>query len=324
MNLDEFYGPIRAELELVEKSLAELSRSADRPISEALSDMLNAGGKRLRPALLLTAANACGYSGERAIRLAVAVELIHTASLIHDDVIDNGNLRRGVPTINARCGTRISVLLGDHLYAKVVALLAEDGNLEVIRSVAVAAGKMTDGELRQTVCRNDVSMTEEKYLSIITGKTAALISCSCRVGAMLGENRNGETDILADYGLNLGMAFQITDDLLDLTGEEKKLGKPVGNDIREGRLTLPFIHAIGAAKKEEGQWMKDVFRTGQISGSSLARIKSMVRECGGIQYSLDKARQYGSACKERLKSLKESQPRNALALLADYVVARAN
>ena len=182
---------------------------------------------------------------------------------------------------------------------------------------------MTDGEMRQTLCRNDVGVTEEKYLSIIAGKTAALISCSCRVGAMLGENRNGETDILADYGLNLGMAFQITDDLLDLTGEEKKLGKPVGNDIREGRLTLPFIHAISAANEKDRQWMKDVFRAGQISGSALARIKSMVQECGGIQYSFDKARQYGRACKERLRSLKESQPRNALALLADYVVDRA-
>ncbi|MHC4713002.1 MAG: polyprenyl synthetase family protein [Planctomycetota bacterium] len=323
MRLEEIYRPVRSELEAVHEHLLKASRAENKTVRKAVSPIVEAGGKRLRPALLLMAAKACDYVGQRATRLAVAIELIHTASLIHDDVIDSAEFRRGNPAITSRWGNKVSIVVGDYLYSKVFKLLTEDGDLEVMRSVATTVTEMTESEMAQTLRRNDVSVTKEDYLSIIAGKTASLMVCSCRIGAMLGGGRDGEVALLGDYGLNLGMAFQITDDLLDLTGEKEKLGKPVGNDIREGRLTLPFIHATRVAKKKDREWMMEAFRSGRIDESALTRMRDLVRGYGGIDYSLRKIREYGRACKERLESLASSECRASLAMLADYVVERA-
>ena len=322
--MKEIYRSAKTELEVVEERLLELSPSENKSISETVSAILRVRGKRLRPALLLMAAKACDYVGERGIKLAVAIELIHTASLVHDDLIDNSDLRRGVRTINSRWGKRISVLVGDHLYSKVVAILAEVGDLEVMRSVADTTGKMTDGEMAEILCQHDMTMTEEKYLSIIAGKTASLMCCSCRIGAMLGDVSNGKVNRLGEYGLGLGMAFQITDDLLDLSGEKERLGKPPGSDIREGRLTLPFIRTMSVAAEKDREWMADVFKSGQINEGVLTRMRNMAAEYGGIEYSLEKARGYSRACKEHLQSLGKSESRTSLAMLADYVVERAS
>jgi octaprenyl-diphosphate synthase len=323
MSLERICGPVRKELAAVEEQLLQVAQSENPVISEAVSGILRAGGKRLRPTLLLTAAKACGHNGQRAVRLAAAVELVHTASLIHDDVIDNADVRRGVPTVNSRWGNKVSVLVGDHLYSKVIGILAEDGDPAVMQCVAAAAGRMTDSETTQALSRANAGLTEAEYLSIIAGKTASLMSCSCRVGGMMGAVRDGQVEILGDYGANLVMAFQITDDLLDVTGEDETLGKSPGNDIREGSLSLPFIHAMGVAKAKDRRWMVDAFRCGQVNDEALARMRSMVSEYGGIAYSLQKARQYGRACKEGLRSLEESECRTSLAMLADYVVQRA-
>lgn len=323
MTLEDIYRPVERELGLVERSLREISRTGDPAVSEAITEILGAGGKRLRPALLLIAARGCGYSGERSINLAVAIELVHTASLIHDDVIDRAAVRRSAATVNSRWGNRVAVLLGDYLYAEVVRILAEDGNVEIMRNVAVTTSRMTRGEIAQTLARKDLSVTEGRYLSMIAEKTAALISCSCRVGALLGERHNGEVEVLADYGLNLGMAFQIADDLLDLTGEQGRLGKVLGNDIREGRLTLPVIHAMSVASEKDGAWLGEVLRSGRVDDGVLERIREVVERYQGIEYSRRKAMEYGRACKERLKALEESESQTALAMLADYVVARA-
>ena len=323
MNLEEIFRPVKAELALVEKRLREVSHSENECISRAVSEVLSAGGKRLRPALVLMAAKACNYNGDRGVNRAVAVELIHTASLIHDDVLDDADLRRGIPTINSRWGNRVSVLTGDHLYSKAVGILAEDGDLEVLRTVADTAGTMTDRETTEALCRHDANVTEEKYVSIIAGKTASLMFCSCRIGAMLGEARNGEVEVLGEYGLNLGMAFQITDDLLDLAGEKERLGKPVGNDIRDGVLTLPLIHAMSVAEEKDREWMISTVRAGRIDDDILTRMRDVVKEYGGTRYSLEKAKEYAGACKERLKSLQPSESQSSLVLLADYVIERA-
>ena len=323
MSLDVLYKPVKEELKAVEKRLYELTRLGNRTISEALSEIFSAGGKRLRPALLLMAAKACNYTGERSIDLAVAIELIHTASLVHDDVIDYADLRRGIPTINSRWGNKVSVLVGDHLYAKVVGLLTDDGDQEMIRSVVAATARMTDSEITQTLSRNDVNLTEERYLSIITGKTAALMSCSCRIGAMLGKGNDSEVDILSEYGLNLGIAFQIKDDLLDFVGSKERLGKPLGKDICEGSLTLPFVHAMKVAKENDRQRMIDAFRSGRIDDDVLTWMRYMVAAYGGIEHSLEKAREHGRACKKGLEALRESEARTSLVMLADYVVERA-
>ncbi len=322
MTLQEIFRPVRDELAIVERRLVEPSEPENKVVSQVVSQVLNAGGKRLRPALLLIAAKACDCTGERVIKLATAVELIHTASLIHDDVIDSADLRRGAPTVNSRWGNEISVLVGDHLYAKAVGIVAEDGGEEVMRTVTAAVSKMTAGEMAQTLRRHDVDVTEEEYLSIIAGKTASLIHCSCRVGAAVSESGNGLVDILSDYGVNLGMAFQITDDLLDLTGQKESLGKPLGNDIREGRLTLPFIHAMRAARGKDRRWMADAFRSGLIDEDTLSHMRNMVEQYGGVEYSVAKAKTYDAACKGALRSLRDSEIRTSLAMLADYVVER--
>ncbi len=321
--MEDIYRPVERELALVERGLREISCAEDPAVSGAISEVLGAGGKRLRPALLLIAARGCGYSGQRSVNLAVAIELVHTASLVHDDVIDGAAIRRGAATANSRWGNRLAVLLGDYLYAEVVRVLAEDGNVEIMRSVAVTTGRMARGEIAQTLARRDLSVTEGKYLLMIAGKTAALVSCSCRVGALLGEQRNGEVEVLADYGLNLGMAFQITDDLLDLTGEEQKLGKVLGNDIREGRLTLPLIHAMSVASEKDGEWLGEVLGSGRVDDGVIERIREVVERYQGIEYSRRKAMEYGRTCRERLRALEESESRTSLAMLADYVVARA-
>lgn len=324
MNLDHIYEPVTKELKAVEKRLSEFAPPRDSLAGKTVSGLLEAGGKRLRPALLLLAARACGYIGERSINLAVAVELIHTASLIHDDIIDGADLRRGKPTINANWGNKISVLAGDHVYAKVFGILTNDGHLDAMKVVVDTACHMTESEMVQTLCRQRMDVTEEEYLSIIEGKTASLISCACRIGAMLGEMRDGEVNVLRGYGSNLGMVFQITDDLLDIVGDANRLGKPLGNDIREGRLTLPFIHALGKACEEDKKLMTDVFGLDKdLDESSLSSIREMLDKYGAIEYGLETANKYGKACKEQLNLLTESDSRKALTMLVDHMIERA-
>lgn len=320
---EEIYGLVRDDLEEVEKHLLEWSRSDGDFISHVVPEMIHAGGKRLRPTLVLICAKSCNYWGERGIRLAAAMELIHTASLIHNDVIDNADMRRGIATINSRWGDRISVLVGDHIYSRVFAVLAEHGDMDVMQSIASATTQMTEGQLAQTLSRNDVSLSEGKYLSIIADKTASLISCSCRVGAMLGGTSNGKVETLSRYGLNLGMAFQITDDLLDLVGREDAVGKPLRKDICEGKLTLPLIHTMRVADKKDREWLENAFKSGPIDGNALMRMKELIEHYRGIEYSLEKARAYGEMCKKEVESLRKSAFRDALADFPDYVVGRA-
>jgi octaprenyl-diphosphate synthase len=324
MTLEDIFSPVRGDLERVESALADMCRTKDCGVSEVIAHILSAGGKRLRPALVLFAARGCAYSGERSIGMAVAMELVHTASLIHDDVIDGAAVRRGVPTVNSAWGNKGSVLLGDYLYTRVIETLAEDGDLEILRTVAKATACMARGEMIQTLCRDDQEVTEGRYLQVISDKTAALISCACQVGAMLGEGHNGEVEALGSYGQNLGMAFQITDDLLDLTGEEDVTGKAPGNDIREGRMTLPLIHAMGAADRRDGALIRDVFRSGDVDGATLRRIREIVSRYQGIEYSRRKAREYTEAGKRGLEKLEDSESRESLLMLADYVVGRAS
>ena len=320
---NELYKPIKKELEHVEKRLNEFLHSEDMFISQTVPKILNAGGKRIRPALLLISSKMCNYLGKRSIKLASAIELIHTASLIHDDVLDNDNLRRGVPTINSTWGNTIPVLLGDYLYSTVFNMLAENEDIEIMRHIASTTSIMAIGDLRHLRSQYNLDLSEDKYLSINADKTASLTSCACRVGAMLGNGHNGEVEKLSRYGLNLGMAFQITDDLLDIIAEEKVLGKPLGSDIRGGKMTLPLICVMRNADKNDKEWIGSALRSKQVDDSSLKRIREMVTHYKGIDYCMQKAEEYGTACKEELKTLEQSEGHNSLKLFADFVVNRA-
>lgn len=322
MDLHAIYKPVETELLKVEESLATIAQSSDPAIAEVISDVLGAGGKRLRPALLLIAARACNYSGDRAVRLAVAVELVHTASLIHDDVIDDAHLRRGNKTINADWGSKTAILAGDHVYAKVIQLLADDGDVTVMRALSASAAEMTEGEMAQSMARIGAAPDESDYLSIIERKTASLLSCSCGVGALLGEVHNGEVEALSNYGLSLGMAFQITDDLLDITGTAGSLGKPPWQDLTEGSVTLPFIHTMRQAGEEDLNWMLGVFGADDVTHDDRTRMRALLDSHGSIDYCLEKTREYGNTCKQALETLRESESRDSLHMLADHVVGR--
>lgn len=326
MNLAEIYKPVESELGIVEKRLLELSLLRAQPVGRALAKMLAAGGKRLRPALLLMSAKACNSASgnghaiiERSMSLAVAVELVHTASLVHDDVIDDAATRRGVRTLNSRWGNRVSILVGDHLFAAVVNVLAEDGDPEVLRSVAATTSRMVQGELAQNLCQ---SMTKKRYLEVIKGKTASLMSCVCGLGAIAGQGSPTQVQAMREFGLNFGMAFQITDDLLDFTADEKELGKTLGADIRQGKMTLPFIHAASKASAAERKWVKELFGSGDVSRSSLRRARALVDNYGGIAYSRSRATDYVVKCKSALMALATSENAAALSNLADYVLGR--
>jgi octaprenyl-diphosphate synthase len=322
MNYSRFYAPIQKELGTVEMRLQRLLQSDDGFVSQNVAYILNAGGKRLRPALLLTAAKMCDCSGEQAIRMAMVVELIHTATLIHDDVIDGHGFRRGIATINSCCGDAISILTGDYLYSKAFEILAESDDIDIIRCVASTTNRIAKGELLQAQVQGDSSLTEDKYLSIIADKTASLISCACRMGAMLGHGSNGSIDALANYGHNLGMAFQITDDLLDFTGAENVLGKPIGSDIREGKVTLPLIHTLLSADKKDKEWIGNTLKSRVIDTTILKRIRQILEQYKGIEYSLRKAQEYVEACKKEIVLLGKSDVYETLTMIADYSLYR--
>ena len=324
MNLQDIYKPIAKKLAIVESRLLAKGRGAGSPIFKTIGPLLNTDGKRLRPALLLLAAKVCGAEGGRAIDLAVVIELIHLASLIHDDVIDNADLRRNVRSINSRWGNKISILTGDYLISLAMDLLVEHANPRVMRAVTAALRAMVTGEITQTLALHPLEMTEARYFSIIAGKTAVLTACACRVGAMLRKSRHDESETLGQYGFNLGMAFQITDDVLDVIGNPRELGKFARNDIREKTLTLPFIRAMSIARKKDGEWMRNTFNHGPLNERALARMVRMVREYGGIEYSLAKVKHYSDACRRHLNVLDESESRRSLALLADYIAGRAH
>jgi len=216
-------------------------------IPQLAAHIVAAGGKRLRPLLTLACARMCGYPGERHIKLAACVEFIHTATLLHDDVVDESLLRRGMASANAVFGNQASVLVGDFLFARAFQLMVEDGSLAVLGILSRAAATIAEGEVLQLVTQNDLSTSEARYLEVITGKTAALFAAACEVGAVVADRPPFEAASLAEFGLNLGIAFQLVDDALDYAADQKVLGKTVGDDFREGKITLPVLLRIRPA-----------------------------------------------------------------------------
>lgn len=330
-DIGSVFAPITQEMERVERSLFELSRSANSTIAQAVEATLSAGGKRLRPAVLLLSAKAAAARSadadpqvsDRTVRLAAAVELVHTASLLHDDVIDGATERRGSPSVNARWGNKVSVLAGDHLFACVMRVAARDGTLAMVQSIASVAGSMTEGECAQSLTDGVEPMDEAGYLSMIEGKTAFLFSCAAQVGARMAYGGEQKVQALSAFGTEFGMAFQITDDVLDVTGEASVLGKEPGTDLREGRWTLPFIHALAVLPPTDGEWLRRTFATdGPPSDEEVGRLRRLAGASGGLSYSVSKARGFADAAKQRLRGCEPSPSRDALTALVDCMVDR--
>lgn len=310
------------ELAAVEE---EIRGQIDSPVDlvQAMGGYLAAaGGKRLRPMLLLLAARLAGYRGPRSVRLACAVELLHTATLIHDDVVDQAPLRRGRPSANAQWGDDAAVLVGDHLYAKSFAMLVRDNDWAVMDTLARATVSMTEAEVFQLERKRSGVTTEADYVRIITQKTASFISACARIGGLLGGLPDSQVDALTRYGLHIGVAFQISDDALDFVADQDRFGKAIGSDLREGKRTLPLIAMLERAEPSEAERVRGLLKRRSLNGEEVEEIRRRVLEYDGVEYARARASEYREAAKADLLAFPASEEREVLALVADFVVDR--
>jgi octaprenyl-diphosphate synthase len=303
----------------------EIHRQLDAPVA-LIQDMggyiAGAGGKRLRPMLLLLAARLAGYRGPRSIRLACVVELLHTATLIHDDVVDRAPLRRGRPSANAQWGDDASVLVGDHLYSKSFALLVRDNDGAVMETLARATVSMTEAEVFQLERKRSGLTTETDYVRIITQKTASFMSACCRIGALLGGIRPDQVEALTRYGLDVGVAFQISDDSLDFIADQDRLGKAIGSDLREGKLTLPLIAMLERCPRADAERVGALLKRRQLTAAEIDEIRGLVLAHDGVEYARERAWAYAQAAKADLEAFPPSDERETLSLVAEFVVDR--
>ena len=315
-------GLVGADLDGVE---AEIRRELGSPVAliqEMGGYIAGAGGKRLRPMLLLLAARLAGYVGPRSVRLACVVEMLHTATLIHDDVVDQAPLRRGRPSANVQWGDDASVLVGDHLYSKSFAMLVRDNDRAVMETLARSTVSMTEAEVFQLELKRSGVTTEADYLRIITQKTASFMSACCRIGALLGGLPAGQVDALTQYGLDIGVAFQISDDSLDFVANQDRLGKAIGADLREGKRTLPLIAMLARATPAESERVKSLLKRRDLDAEEIDEIRRYVVDHEGVEYALAQAHEYARSAKAALAAFTPSEERETLTLIADFVVDR--
>ncbi|HEV8353409.1 MAG TPA: polyprenyl synthetase family protein [bacterium] len=322
MDLTGIYAPIQGDLDALDALLREELASDDPFIGELVQYVLGTRGKLIRPALVCLSAQAAGGAGEARLWIAAAVELIHIASLIHDDIIDESSLRRGSATINAQWGNQIAVLLGDYLFAKAFDLISRARTTAVASAIAHAAVKMSQAEIMQIKYGGDPHDSEAVYFQIIAGKTAHLFSAACRAGALVAGNEEA-AGRLADYGLAWGMAFQITDDTLDLTSEPAALGKPIRSDVSGGKVTLPVIHTLRSAPPDDRARLVAALGAPRRDGQ-LAELDGLLRSYGGVAYALDVARRYSIQATASLEGLTDGPARRSLLELTTFVTSRTS
>jgi octaprenyl-diphosphate synthase len=321
--LSQIFEPIRADLEKVDEEFARHVQSRVQLIPQIGQYIRTSGGKRMRPAVLLMAARLSGYTGDRSILYAAVVEFIHTATLVHDDIIDDADLRRGRLAVHSRWGNDITVLLGDYLYIKSMALALTHDTLDIVRLLCDVTLKMIEGELFQLTKNGDADITEEEHFDIMRRKTAYLFGGCAQIGGLLGKVSKDQEQALREYGFNLGMAFQLVDDLLDYTGDEETVGKPLGSDLREGKVTLPLIHLQRQDKDGSGaQIIRDVITSRQVTETQWSDLKRNLRDHASIDYAYRKAVEFADHAKTHLYAFPSSPERDALLSLPDYVLSR--
>jgi octaprenyl-diphosphate synthase len=324
---------LSALVNLVEEDLEACNRvivaRMDSPVSlipQLAAHIVAAGGKRLRPLLTLAAARLCGYpdrgGGARHVDLAACVEFIHTATLLHDDVVDESQLRRGLASANAVFGNKASVLVGDFLFARAFQLMVEDGSLKVLAILSKAAATIAEGEVLQLVTQNDLSTSEARYLEVIQGKTAALFAAACQIGAVVADRPEREEAALSAYGMNLGIAFQLVDDALDYVADQATLGKTIGDDFREGKITLPVLVAFLAGDEPERAFWQRTVEALEQTDDDLDHAMRLIAEHGAIEVTLQSAQRFVQEAKAALTVFPDGPIRRALADVADYTVQR--
>ena len=323
-SLDVLHGLVKNDLAAVNRRIIEKMQSPVALIPQLAGHIIAAGGKRLRPMLTLAAARLCGYGeGERHCALAACVEFIHTATLLHDDVVDESLLRRGQESANAVWGNQASVLVGDFLFSRSFELMVEDGSLEVLRILSNASAVIAEGEVLQLVTTNDTGTGEADYLEVIRCKTATLFAAAAKIGAVVAGRPEVEQQALADYGMNLGIAFQLIDDLLDYSALQAQLGKTVGDDFREGKMSLPVVLAFARANDEEREfWTRTMERMEQEEGD-LGQAIVLLQKHGVLDETAGRARDYAIRAKQALAVFPESEIRAAMMEAVDFAVDRA-
>ncbi|HIJ37858.1 MAG TPA: polyprenyl synthetase family protein [Rhodospirillaceae bacterium] len=324
-SLDALSALVNDDLAKVNATIVERMHSPVELIPQLAGHIIAAGGKRLRPMLTLASAKLCGHSGQRHIKLSACVEFIHTATLLHDDVVDDSSLRRGLASANAVWGNKPSVLVGDFLFSRAFELMVEDGNLQVLAILSRASSVIAEGEVLQLITANDTATNEDSYLEVIRAKTAALFAAACRIGAVVADRPKVEEEALDSYGLNLGIAFQLIDDVLDYSAKQEKLGKAIGDDFREGKITLPVILAFRRGDDEErGFWRRTLEELEQAEdGADLRHAIHLMEKHQSLQDTVKRARHYGAIARDALGIFPDSPAKTALTDVIGFCIDRA-
>jgi len=320
--LSEIQKPVRTDLDGVVDELRRIVLSDFPAIGEVNDHLLWARGKLFRPTLLLLSNRIGDRPHPRAVTLSAIVELVHLATLVHDDAVDHSVLRRGMPTVNALWNHQTAVIMGDYLYSRSISALAELGRVDYITVLSRAANEMSVGELRQLSSCDALDFTEDDYDRLISSKTASLMAAACELGAAAGDEQFRPA--LARYGHALGMAFQVADDLLDYTQSEAVVGKPTGQDLREHKVTLPLIAAMRNMGEAEQEVVRDFFADPEPSDEGIAEVTRLVREHGGLEYARNRADQFGGMAAEALLELPDGESTEALQAAIAYVIERNN
>jgi geranylgeranyl pyrophosphate synthase len=330
LKLAEIYGPISDDLKKTEALFSEVLASDNDFVLEMVRHFGQSFGKQIRSALVLLTYRACkagvvapGSNGyQKSLVVAEAIELIHNATLVHDDIIDNSPMRRGAKTLNYQWGNEVTVLMGDFIFARVFGLLARSVESPVIQTISAATDRLCEGEIQEVHTRFLVNQSEAEYFEIIEKKTAALMAVACEAAALVAGAPATTLTAVRKFGLKIGMAFQVVDDLLDLQAPAEKLGKPQGHDIREGKITLPLIYALRQSEPARKAPIQDVLLKDSLSDADLASVVQFIREGKGVGYAAEKASSLVQEAKQELEILPESTAKKSLQQLADYIVAR--
>lgn len=320
MNIAEIRAPVADDLQVVNALIRQQLRSDVALINQLAGYIIDSGGKRLRPITVLLAAHACGYAGSRHIDAAAIIEFIHTATLLHDDVVDESNLRRGRETANAIWGNQASVLVGDFLYSRSFQMMADIGSMRVMEIMADTTNTIAEGEVMQLLNCHDPDTTEERYMAVIHCKTAKLFEAAARLGAVLADRPPAEEQALARYGLHLGTAFQLIDDVLDYNASSAELGKNIGDDLAEGKPTLPLIHAMRHGTSEEVRIIREAIEQGGLERIDI--VTQTIESTGALDYTACLADEQAEQAIANLALLPQSPAKDALISLARFAVNR--
>ncbi len=320
--MDEVWEAYREDLEEIESQIQQNFDSEIPLINEIAAYILNGGGKRVRPLLLILCARLSGLIHKEDLILGSLVEFIHTATLLHDDVLDEADLRRGQDTARRIWGNQASILVGDYLYSRAMCQIAAFQNHDVNDAIAEACRKMAEGEILELCSSNQPTRTETEYLRIIEFKTGALVAASCRVGGIIGGASQTQQAALFQFGLHLGIAFQLTDDQLDYAANGSQLGKTLGQDFRQGMVTLPLLHLLQAAPPEVRSPILEEFKTGTLEDQDLFHLIGLMEQYGSLAYAAARAQEYIDAALSQLNAFPDCPAKRSLSIVADYMVNR--